>query len=723
MSDQDPVTRNTAEINTFFMLSKSLTEVLDLTEVLNRIVEAARFLTNAEEGMILLPEGDELYLRAKVGIDAGSVRNFRVRTKNTLAGNAFRTGQPILIGASGPQKVKTEYFVNSLIYVPILGVDNKNKRDQFTARHCQMLVNLASFAAIALENARIHQESLDRSLELATLVTASEILNDSLSLSDTLTSICEQLVAILHVNYAEVLKWDQKINRLCTLASFNRSTWRFGQGPRLSLADHPSVKAAIDTNQSQWLERKDAIPSTELSHLMATGAREMLTLPVLSDHCPLGCFRFFYTIPPNTPPADNIIQQVLHTGLETLVDVLGREDWTLTQNTLQSINRMNKMTGADWSDLIIPTEDPNAFSVLVRIGDRVWLEPPSPYLDLIAYPDLTYALETLDLVHGNSDKDTMSGGAQAILDKTQNGVLLGIPLIRRGQAQGIVILATTSKNRTFSRREISIARAIVGQAATALENSTLVHDLEQSLNDLEAAQDRLVQTARLSAMGELATVVAHQINNPLTTIIADTDLMLLVESEGSPRYLTLQTIARAGRRAANVARRLLAIARPIDPTAKPDTVSVVDSLREVLPLLQPHIERRNIRVIVRFPSDPLPPVKVIKGQLDDVWINLLMNAYDALDGHENGEIGVETLYQPEDHQIVITIWDNGPGVPSHLYEQIFSPFFTTKPAGEGTGIGLHICREIVENTGGTIEVESKPDEITRFIVSLPTIDA
>ncbi len=114
--NEDILSQRMDEIQTLFALSKSLSEVLDLSEVLNRVVEAARRLTNAEQGMILLPgDDDKLFLRAKVGIDVDTARNFRIKTSDTLAGEVFRTGKPALIGASGPQKVKTEYFVNSLL--------------------------------------------------------------------------------------------------------------------------------------------------------------------------------------------------------------------------------------------------------------------------------------------------------------------------------------------------------------------------------------------------------------------------------------------------------------------------------------------------------------------------------------------------------------------------------------------------------------------------------
>src|SRR5690606_9639976 len=109
--------RTDEELQTLFALGRSLTEVLDLSEVLNRVVEAARRLTNAEEGMILLPDGQsgQLYLRAKVGIDVEVADNFRIRTHDTIAGTVFQTGLPMLLAESGPQKVKTEYFVNSLL--------------------------------------------------------------------------------------------------------------------------------------------------------------------------------------------------------------------------------------------------------------------------------------------------------------------------------------------------------------------------------------------------------------------------------------------------------------------------------------------------------------------------------------------------------------------------------------------------------------------------------
>src|SRR5690606_18205000 len=154
------------------------------------------------------------------------------------------------------------------------------------------------------------------------------------------------------------------------------------------------------------------------------------------------------------------------------------------------------------------------------------------------------------------------------------------------------------------------------------------------------AQEKLVQTARLTAMGELAAVVAHQINNPLTTITVDTAMMLEYEPPDSDNYESLMAIHRAGKRAAGVARRLLAIGRPNDPKSQPEDIDVIDTVEGIIQLIGTHVERRSIKIHTRFPEQKAPPVFAVKGQLDDIWLNLIMNAHDALVNWPNAQIGV-----------------------------------------------------------------------------------
>lgn len=739
-SDKDATQRLTAvnasleqrieEIQTLFALSKSLTEVLDLSEVLNRVVEAARRLTDAEEGMILMPdeEGD-LYLRAKVGIDVEDARNFRIRTNDSIAGEVFKSGYPTLIGAKGQLKVKTEYFVNSLLYVPIvhqgkpigvLGVNNKTKRDLFDQNDQELLMNLGSYAAIAIENARIHEESLKRASELSALVEASLVVNSSLTLDETLPNICHQLAKILDVNCSEIYEWDRENQVLRCLARYKRSVWSLKQGPKIVLAKMPAFKAAMENDTYLWVSRNDLSFSAEAELLEKAGASAMLLIPIATQGRLIGALQVFYIRPrEEQQPAMIALQRARHFALEVLASILTQPGSTPSKNIFQILEGIKELLDADWYQLSVMNQQNDALVVTVEMGDGVWLDSPYPYIELMKYPDLIEMLNIQSEINIQADSAGITPGGEALLNVTAARSILGLPLIQRGEISGLVIFADTQRPHHFRDRDVDFGRAIVGQAATALENAHLVHDLEQSLSELRAAQERLVQTARLSAMGELAAVVAHQINNPLTTIMADAEMILTDEPRDSLNYEAMEAILRAGKRAASVARRLLSVSRPNEPDAPTEKIDVVDTIEGVLTLVKTHIERDGIQILDKLPQEKLPAVHAVRGRLDDVWLNLLLNAHDALQGIRGAKIGIEVVPHLEIGYIDVIVWDTGPGIPDHIKNEVFRPFFTTKPAGEGTGLGLHICRQTVQQVGGDIFLESQQGQGARFLVRLP----
>jgi C4-dicarboxylate-specific signal transduction histidine kinase len=378
-----------------------------------------------------------------------------------------------------------------------------------------------------------------------------------------------------------------------------------------------------------------------------------------------------------------------------------------------------KLLECDWCELALWNADKRQLSTLVEVGGATWLSSPQPYIDLNYYTDIAAPLQSAtSFINVSGETGQLSPGYKALLDQTHSRVVLGLPLIQRGQVKGLVLFADGRRNRVFSERELGLGRTLVGQASTAFENASLIYDLEQSLQRLRETQDRLVQTARLSAMGELAAAVAHQINNPLTTIMVDSELMLLDEVPGSRNYQSLESIHRAGKRAVGVAKRVLAISRPTDPESPPVLIDVVDTIQGVLSLVQARIERNHIQVHSDL-TIGLPPVRAVEGTLDDIWLNLLMNAHDALLGQPDAWMSISTHYLPDQNEIEVVVADNGPGIPPSILQDIFKPFFTTKPVGEGTGIGLHICRQTAEKAGGRIEVQSEVSRGTQFLVYLP----
>jgi signal transduction histidine kinase len=357
------------------------------------------------------------------------------------------------------------------------------------------------------------------------------------------------------------------------------------------------------------------------------------------------------------------------------------------------------------------------------VGEAVWLQRNYTDPTLTEFTDMLNLLRSQQPVWASANGDTSTLGSLSALEKVNARAMLGLPLVNQGKPIGFVILVDTERQRTFSEREIDLARAVVSQGSTALQNAHLLRELEISVQDLKTAQDRLVRGARLSAMGELAGAVAHQVNNPLTTIVLDAEL-LLMDSNLSPKSReSLDAILRSGKRAASVVRRLLTMTtvRPDSPH-QTEEVNVIETIQETLSLIRAHVQRDGVQVVSRIDvHDEIPLTMAARDDLSDLWLNLLMNAHDALAGRSGAEMGADVVYQPGDSTLTVSIWDNGPGIPEEIRDRIFEPFFTTKPIGEGTGLGLHICRQIIDRIGGSIELDSSPQLGTQFVVRLPVV--
>lgn len=704
--------RRDEEVETLLALGRSLTEVLDLSEVLNRVVGAARRLTNADEGMILMPDGDssELYLRARVGIDQEVARNFRVKTRDTLAGEVFQSGQPALIGASGPLKVKTEYFVNSLLYVPILlkgttigvlGVSNKKKDDLFDLRHQELLLNLAAYAAIAIENARVHEESIRRNRELKALVDSSQAINESLSLDVLLPTICDQLLKVIDVHHAEVYQWDRDKQRLVSLARAFEKGYSSGADMPLNSEDHD----LLDT----MLENKRPVISEN-------GSLTRMFIPIIGGDQVYGLLRAVYASREQAEQATSQVARASRAALELITGLasgVNDRHYRQAQEIAHSLD-------AQMLDFAL-MGGANAFPRLVMSVGREALVGTRRSFDLRTLPDILAVIEDDYPLAQRSGSSSLTSGGRILLESCGCRSLLAIAMVYHGERQGLVVFGDLSEQRHFTARDVELARTLIAQASMALANARLLLDLETSLRELKETQARLIQTERLSAIGELAAAVAHQINNPVATIVLDSQLLLDRTDIDDDMRSSLNAILRAGKRASTVVRRLLASARSDSDRNPPEAIDLVTTIEETVALVKSYIERDHIRIRVGPVEVPPPPVYISRGELDDVWLNLLINAHDALVGRPGAQVGIDIHWREGDSQVEVVVWDNGPGVPEAIRDKIFKPFFTTKKVGEGTGIGLHICRQVVERAGGTIEVESQEEIGTRFIVRLPVM--
>jgi two-component system NtrC family sensor kinase len=233
--------------------------------------------------------------------------------------------------------------------------------------------------------------------------------------------------------------------------------------------------------------------------------------------------------------------------------------------------------------------------------------------------------------------------------------------------------------------------------------------------------ERLLQTQKLAAMGELAAGVAHEINNPLAIIRQEAEwtgqVLRQAEIPESPQLAevrdSLREIVQQVDRARDITASLLNLARKREPVIQ--KVDLNRLVRDMAALVEKEAKSSNIRVIRRL-QEGLPLIDSDGPLLRQVILNLLNNARQAVG--EDGSITITTR-QAEDRRIVITIADTGGGIPAELLNHIFDPFFTTKAPGSGTGLGLAISRGIIHSLGGDITAASRAGEGAEFTIILP----
>jgi two-component system NtrC family sensor kinase len=244
---------------------------------------------------------------------------------------------------------------------------------------------------------------------------------------------------------------------------------------------------------------------------------------------------------------------------------------------------------------------------------------------------------------------------------------------------------------------------------------TLEKRVEERTRELQNTQDSLIQSEKLASLGKMAAGVAHEINNPLTSILINTHLMLEKVDDKHAFFESLDLIAEETSRCSQIVKGLLEFSRQNPPQKSYGDIN--DILSQTVELVQNQISLHNIKVIKKF-SDEIPLIKLDKDKVKQVFLNLMMNASDAMP--KGGTLTIETRLTTDKKHAEILFSDTGIGIPKENIHKLFDPFFTTKHSG--TGLGLAVSYGIIKQHQGNINIESEPGKGSTFLINFPIDD-
>jgi two-component system NtrC family sensor kinase len=280
------------------------------------------------------------------------------------------------------------------------------------------------------------------------------------------------------------------------------------------------------------------------------------------------------------------------------------------------------------------------------------------------------------------------------------------PVISRGDVIGVVTVSAVHSNH-FTPERVSLVLGIINGLGSLLENARLEDERKRT-------EERMHETARLASIGELAAGVAHEVNNPLTSVLGYSEMVLRSSIPDEYRK-DIQTISDETQRAAKIVQNLLFFARK-SGTEK-QYIDLNSIVNRALEMKTYDFKVSNISVNSEL-SPKILKTMVDEHQLVQVLLNILTNAEQAI--HEAGRAGhIDVRTRELDNRLEITIKDDGPGMPPEVLSKIFEPFFTTKEVGRGTGLGLSISYGIVKQHGGDVWVENSAAKGTKFHINLP----
>jgi signal transduction histidine kinase/DNA-binding response OmpR family regulator len=658
--------------------------------------------------------------------------------KVAVTGEAAERPRSVLAGtglASGEDWAEVDWTLPLSVRGRPLGV--------MTARHVlppgakadeeQLLNIVANQVAIAVENARLYGGAAQRAAEQQSLVEAGHLLASSLRLTDVLQRFTELVRTRIDLDVVRI--WLQegpgeyRLHAQAGLAEQpgdRRGHFEPGEGIVGWVMEHltPLVIADLPVDprlrERQWAK--------------AEGLMSLVAVPLLLEDSPVGVLLAFSRQRREFASDEVALVQALATS--AAVAIRNARLYEETQRRLRYNETLVAVSQAIGSTLDLTEILRRATREMVRAlgGDMgvAWLLAPdrSRFVPLVGYhipkdvlgataasslPLEDPVIKALRAARGPiaaADSQAQDWSSTAAAQVVAHKSMLIQPIFWKDELIGGFSVLWLHEAHRFSPEELRLAEGIALQGALAIENSRLYEGVKQQMAELKQTQAQLVQSTKLAAIGELAANIAHEINNPLTTVLGFASFIAERLPADDPTREELGLIQEEASRARDIVRDLLQFSRQRDFMPEPADVNTV--LEQVVGMVRRQ-GALNVVTVTEAYGPEVPMVEMDVPRIKQVFLNIINNAVYAM--KDGGSLTIRsTLDRTTVH---VAFEDTGPGIPTEILGRIFDPFFTTKPEVSGTGLGLSVSLGIVQSHGGTIDVKSEIGAGTTFTVTLP----
>ncbi len=713
------------EAETLRRSAAAVAATLDQEEILERILEElAAVIPHDSASVQLLRDGYLEIVGGRGWEKLSDVVGLRFAVPgdnpNTVV---LQTGRPLILGDApqeySPFTQEPHSHIRSWLGVPLIVKDNiigmlaldSVEPGRFTAYHARLVSAYADHVAIALENARLFQETARKALHMQALAEAAHHLLGRLNFEETLERVMQTAMTILEVDRAAVFLLDPDSESLHCPAAVGLSAEYIA-----TVSDHyRAFPGSASITGRQPLSVRDAQTDPRLDPMreivQREGFRSYCVLPLIVNETALGALVLYRDM---VRPFDQEALALAQALADHAAIALDRARHHEAVKEAES--RYRKLF------------DEVPVGLYRSSPDGAVLDANAALVEMLGFPDK----ETLQKANAESIYVDPQERAQWCQIMERDGVVINYEERLRRHDGKVIWVHDSARAIRDPQGEILYYEGSLEDVTDhkrgelALRQS---HDrLEQALAQLEQAQKQLVQQERLAAIGQLAAGIAHDFNNIMGAILLYAELLLPEPALTDRGRERLDMIISQVRRAASLTEQILDFSRK--SVLKSHAISLSQLVHETARLLERTLPE-NIHIDI-IAEDELP-VRADPARMQQVLTNLALNARDAMS--EGGLLRVEldlVHVEPADgfpfkdmaagKWVKMTVSDTGSGIAPDVLPRIFEPFFTTKPPGEGTGLGLAQVYGIIKQHGGYIDVHSEEGQGTTFVIFLPALE-